>query len=167
MTDSTIFDPHPVIKPMTSLGLHHHAFTKGRVARIVEAGDTRRIGGFRPDRSLYLTAELPEDAPPDLVAELEREGWHIVRVASTDTAAWVGEAEDELPPAPDDGDEAVHGAWLAGTPSPCRRGCIHDRTACGANGCRRYRAPEIPRSPLRRLEKLVNARCTENGAFPG
>lgn len=78
------------------------------VARITEAGGTSRLGGYRPDRTLYREAELPADAPPELVTELEREGWHVARILAgaeratprpdLDPAEWQGEhEEDELP----------------------------------------------------------------------
>ena len=73
------------------------------VARIIEAGGVSRIGGPAPGGGLYRTAELPEDAPAELVAELERERWHIARTLKAarratprpdaDPAEWIGEYE--------------------------------------------------------------------------
>lgn len=99
----------------------------GLVARIIEAGGVSRIGGFRPDRGLYRTAELPEDAPAELVAELKRERWHVARIIKAarravprpdeDTGEWRGEAEEWPASVPaDHGDEGEHDRWLAGTP---------------------------------------------------
>ena len=75
----------------------------GLVARIIEAGGRSSIGGFRPDRTLYRTAELPEDAPAELVEHLKRERWHVARILKaarratprpeTDPAEWRGEHE--------------------------------------------------------------------------
>ena len=75
----------------------------GLVARIIEAGGRSSIGGFRPDRTLYRTAELPEDAPAELVEHLKRERWHVARILraarratprpETDPAEWTGEHE--------------------------------------------------------------------------
>lgn len=91
------------------------------VARIVAAGGTSRIGGPRPGGGLYRTAEFPRDCPAELAAKLEREGWHVVRVAgdeADDPAEWAGEFEEPLSTeATDYGDEREHDAWLAGVPS--------------------------------------------------
>lgn len=75
----------------------------GLVARIIETGGVSRIGGHRPDGTLYRVAELPSDAPADLVAELKRERWHVARILRAarravprpdlDPAEWRGEVE--------------------------------------------------------------------------
>lgn len=68
------------------------------VARITAAGGVSRIGG-----SLSREAELPADAPLELVTDLEREGWHVRRILAAaerarprpdlDPAEWRGEVE--------------------------------------------------------------------------
>ena len=108
------------------------------VARIIEAGGTSRIGGDgkRLHREAILPAEaaltnapyrgaaLPAGAVAELIAELEADGWHVLRTLETaqravprpdlDPAEWCGEVEDLAPTAAGDfGDEREHDRWLA------------------------------------------------------
>ena len=91
------------------------------VARIIEAGGTSWIGGDgkRLHREAVLPAEaaltnapycgaaLPAGAVAELIAELEDDGWHVLRTIEAaeratprpdlDPAEWQGEYEDALP----------------------------------------------------------------------
>lgn len=73
------------------------------VARITAAGGVSRIGGSYRGSGPWLEAELPADAPAELLADLERQGWHVRRIIKAAMRAeprpdegeleWMGEAE--------------------------------------------------------------------------
>lgn len=76
------------------------------VARIVAAGGTSRLGA-RPGGGLYRQAVLPDDAPAELLSDLDREGWHVWRIIEAarraeprpdeDAGEWRGEHEEGEP----------------------------------------------------------------------